>query len=130
MSRTRMYRNGILEDEGFPVAQVSDYLADPTAVVWFDLCEPTAEDLSSISEELGLHPLAVEDAVHEHQRPKLDRYDSHLFVTAYAVHLDTATGVLGTSEVAAFVTRNALVTVRKDENFDIDQVIARWDSSA
>ena len=130
MPRTRLYRNGVLESEGFPIADVSDYIEDPAATVWFDLCRPTAEDLATISEELGLHPLAVEDAIHEHQRPKLDRYDSQLFVTAYAVHLDTDTGVLGTSEVAAFVTRNALVTVRKDENFDIDQVIARWDGSA
>ena len=83
-----MYRNGILEDEGFPVDKVSDYLADPTAVVWFDMCEPTAEDLSQISEELGLHPLAVEDAVAEHQRAKLDRYQSHIFVTSYGVKLN------------------------------------------
>ncbi|WP_433190478.1 magnesium/cobalt transporter CorA [Actinoallomurus sp. CA-150999] len=130
MPRTRLYRNGVLEAEGFPIADVSDYIEDSAVTVWFDLCRPTAEDLASISEELGLHPLAVEDAIHEHQRPKLDRYDSHLFVTAYAVRLNADTGALGTSEVAAFVTRNALVTVRKDEDFDIDQVIDRWDNSA
>jgi magnesium transporter len=129
MPRTRLYRNGVLESEGFPVADVSDHLADPSATVWFDLCQPTMEDLAAISEELGLHPLAVEDAVHEHQRPKLDRYASHLFVTAYAVALDTVTGELDTCEVAAFVTANALVTVRKDERFDIDEVTARWDGS-
>src|SRR5258708_5363833 len=115
MSRTRLYRNGVLEAEGFPVAEVSDHIADESAVVWFDMCEPTAEDLAAISEELGLHPLAVEDAVHDHQRPKLDRYASHLFVTAYTVGLDTTTGQLATYEVAAFVTANALVTVRKSE---------------
>jgi magnesium transporter len=73
--------------------------------------------------------LAVEDAVHEHQRPKLDRYASHLFVTAYAVALDTTTGELDTCEVAAFVTASALVTVRKDERFAIDEVTGRWDGS-
>jgi magnesium transporter len=130
MSRTRLYRNGVLESDGFPVADVSDYIADPSATVWFDLCQPTADDLAAISEELGLHPLAVEDAVHEHQRPKLDRYASHLFVNAYAVALNTPTGELETCEVAAFVTANALVTVRKDERFDIDKVTARWDQSA
>ena len=129
MPRTRLYRNGVVEAEGFPVADVSDHLADPSATVWFDLCTPTVEDLAAISEELGLHPLAVEDAVHEHQRPKLDRYASHLFVTAYAVTLDTTTGELDTCEVAAFVTDRALVTVRKDERFDIDKVTARWDQS-
>jgi magnesium transporter len=129
MVRTRLYRNGVLEAEGFPVAEVSDHLADPSANVWFDLCQPTAEDLASISEELGLHALAVEDAVAEHQRPKLDRYATHLFVTAYGVRLDTTSGQLTTCEVDAFITERAVVTVRKDERFEIDEVVARWDGS-
>src|SRR5205823_12269318 len=104
-------------------------LADDTATVWFDLCRPAADELAAISEELGLHPLAIEDAVNEHQRPKLDRYTSHLFVTAYAVALDARSGELTKFEVDAFVTRHALVTVRKDERFDIDRVVARWDQS-
>jgi magnesium transporter len=130
MPRTRLYRNGVLEAEGFPIAEVSDHIADPSATVWFDLCRPTAEDLAAISEELDLHKLAVEDAIQEHQRPKLDRYDTHLFLTAYAVNLDAGTGELDTCEVAAFITANALVTVRKNERFDIDAVIARWDANA
>jgi magnesium transporter len=129
MSRTRAYRNGVLEAENFPVAQVSDYLADPATVVWFDLCEPTAADLESIKEELGLHELAVEDALEDHERPKLDRYKTHLFVVAYSVALDTATGELAGHEVAAFITRNALVTVRKDRGFDMDDVVRRWDNT-
>ena len=130
MPRTRLYRDGALEAEGFPISDVSTYIADPSATVWSDLCRPRADDLAAISEELGLHRLAVEDAIHEHQRPKLDRYDTHLFVTAYAVRLDRATGVLDACEVAAFITANALVTVRKDEGFDIDAVLARWDGSS
>lgn len=129
MHRTRLYRNGTLELENFPVADVSDYLADPTATVWFDLCQPTAEDLAVVTEELGLHPLAVEDAVHEHQRPKIDHYASHLFLTAYSVFFDGGGGTLRTAEVAAFITQHALVTVRKDEEFDIEQVVTRWDES-
>src|SRR5262249_1052027 len=129
MPRTRLYRNGVLEAEGFPISEVSDHIVDESATVWFDLCRPSAEELGAISEELGLHALAVEDAMVEHERPKLDRYNSHLFVTAYAVTLDTVSGQLSSYEVAAFVTRNALVTVRKDESFDIDQVVQRWDQS-
>ncbi|GAA2042941.1 magnesium transporter CorA family protein [Catenulispora yoronensis] len=129
MSRTRLYRNGVLEAENFDPARISDHLADPSSVVWFDLCEPTAEDLAAVSEELGLHPLAVEDAVHVHQRPKLDRYASHLFLTAYAVDLDEYTGQLVKHEVAAFITTGALVTVRKSEGFRIDKVLERWDAS-
>jgi magnesium transporter len=129
MARTRLYRNGVLEAEDFPVADVSDHLQDPSSVVWVDVCEPGAEDLAAIAEELQLHPLAVEDAVAEHQRPKLDRYETHLFITGYAVRLDQATGRLASAEVDAFVTRQALVTVRKAEDFPIDDVLARWDGS-
>jgi magnesium transporter len=124
-----LYRNGVLEEEGFPAAAISDHLADPSSVVWFDLCDPDAEDLAAISEELGLHPLAVEDAVQEHQRPKLDRYDTHLFLNAYSVELDQESGQLVKHEVAAFVTVRALVTVRKTEGFRIDEVVRRWDNS-
>jgi magnesium transporter len=129
MAHTRIYRNGVLDAEGFPVAAVSDYLADPAATVWLDFCSPTEAELAAISEELGLHALAVEDAVHEHQRAKLDRYDSHAFLTAYSAELDETTGLLVVSELAAFITGQALVTVRKDENFAIDEVTARWDAA-
>lgn len=129
MAHTRLYRGGKLELENFPVKDISEYIDDPEAVVWLDYCEPTREDLATISEELKLHPLAVEDAVTEHQRPKLDRYDSHLFVSAYSLHLDTVSGELQTSEIGVFVLPKALVTVRKDEGVDIAGVLERWDES-
>jgi len=129
MAHTRLYRGGELVLEDFPVKDISEHIKDPEAVVWLDYCEPTREELATISDELKLHPLAVEDAVTEHQRPKLDRYDSHLFVSAYSLHLDTASGELQTSEVGVFVLPKALVTVRKDEGVDIDGVLERWDES-
>jgi len=129
MTHIRLYRSGVLEATNFPVQDISEYIRQPGVTVWLDMCAPDADDLATISEELDLHQLAVEDAVQERQRPKLDRYDSHLFVTAYAVALDTTTGQLDTFEVAVFVTHNALVTVRKSEQFDIEGVVARWDAS-
>jgi magnesium transporter len=128
-ARTRLYRNGVLEREGFPVDAISDYLADESAVVWLDLHDPDREDLSVLSAEFGLHPLAIEDAVHEHERPKLDRYRSHLFLLAYGVHFDDQAGELFTSEMAAFVTPRALITVRKDNGLDIEAVVSHWDAS-
>jgi magnesium transporter len=130
MRHTRLYRDGVLEAKDFPAAQISDYLQQPDTVVWLDLCEPDRADLEVVSQEFGLHPLAVEDAVQRHERPKLDRYQDHYFLTAYAVGLDPATGRLTTSELAAFATPQALITVRKDPGFDIEGVVARWDGSA
>ena len=54
-------------------------------MVWVDLVEPSAEALHELAEELGLHELAVEDAIGPRQRPKVDRYATHLFLTAYHV---------------------------------------------
>src|ERR1700679_2703215 len=95
MPRTRCYRNGILDDEDFPLADVSEHLELEHAVVWVDLCAPDAADLQLVADELGLHALAVEDAMSsEHQRPKLDRYATHSFLSAYSVKLDTDKGTL------------------------------------
>ncbi|WP_410616109.1 magnesium transporter CorA family protein [Amycolatopsis sp. lyj-109] len=129
MTRTRVYRDGVLQKEDFPVDDVSEFLAEPGTAVWVDLCAPTEADLAELAGELGLHRLAVEDAVSDHQRPKLDRYEGHAFLSAYAVQFDARTGRLTTAEFGAFVTPRALVTVRKDEGFAIEPVVHRWDQS-
>jgi magnesium transporter len=116
-----------LEAEGFPVAQVSDHLGVEGVTVWLDLEGPDVKDLAVLTEEFGLHPLAVEDAVQKHERPKLDRYPDHLFLSTYAVHLDETTVELASSEIAAFITPNALITVRKDDGFSVDGLVKRWD---
>ena len=129
-ARTRAYRDGRVIAEGFPVSEISDHLdSDPDTFVWLDLHDADTSDLGVITEEFGLHPLAVEDAVNEHQRPKLDRYDDHLFLAAYAVSLDATSGQLAASEIAAFITPRALITVRKDDGFDPGTLVARWDGS-
>ncbi len=109
------------------MAEVSDYLADGRNVVWFDLCSPTVEELAVVGEELGLHELAVEDVHNDHQRPKVDIYDNHLFIAVYAAHFDGENVDL--AEVDLFVTANALVTVRQSDRFDIDEVLRRWDAA-
>jgi magnesium transporter len=129
-ARTRLYRAGRLELEGFPVAQISDHLADKAVTIWLDLRAPDRDDLAVLSDEFGLHPLAIEAAVQEHERPRLDHYRSHLFLTAYAAQLDTATGTLATSELSAFITPQALITVRKDDGLDIGSVVERWDADS
>jgi magnesium transporter len=130
MARTRLYRNGVLEKENFPISEISECVNGPGAVVWLDIC--TLDDdagLDEIEEEFGLHALAIEDASHERQRPKLDHYGTHLFLSAYAVAIDPKTMNLDSSELAMFVMPNALITVRKDRKFDMDEVVKRWDAT-
>jgi magnesium transporter len=128
-ARTRVYRDGNLLAEGFPVAEISDHLGQDDTVTWLDLHDPDQDDLSVLSDEFGLHPLAVEDAEHEQQRTKLDRYQGFLFLTAYGVNLHEETGELRTSELSAFITPRALITIRKDDGFDIGAVVSYWDGS-
>jgi magnesium transporter len=128
--RTRVYSGGRLIEQGFPVDLISDHLLDDNTTVWLDLRDPDHDDLLVLQHEFGLHPVAIEDAVVDRERPKVDRYDTHLFMTAYAASLDTATGELAMSEVAAFILPRALITIRKDDGLDIGKVVERWDSSS
>jgi len=128
MTQTRLYRDGALVEKDFPVAEISDYRAKNGCAVWADFISPTEADLASIEEELELHPLAIEDAVHDHQRPKLDQYDTHFFLAAYAVRFNEETGELTKSEIKAFVAKGALVTIH-DGTFDMSAVIERWDNN-
>jgi magnesium transporter len=126
---TRVYRKGTLDAEGFPVADVSEYLEEPDTVVWVDFCDPSKEQLRELAGELGLHELAVEDALGPHQRPKLDRYDSHLFFSCHAVRVSAEAGELDETEIDAFINTRWLITVRKDRGFAIEPVLDRWDRS-
>jgi magnesium transporter len=126
---TRVYRGGVLEAEGFAIADVSDHLADPETTVWADLSAPSKQQLHELAAELGLHELAVEDALGRHQRPKLDRYATHLFLSCHAVRLRIEEATLEESEVDAFVNRRWLITVRKGDGFPIEPVLERWDRS-
>jgi len=128
-ARTRLYRDGRLAAQGFPVERISDHLADGPATVWLDLRDPDRGDLAVLQEEFGLHPVAIEDALFDRERPKIDRYHTHLFMTAYSARLDDTTGELATSEVSAFVLPHALITIRKDDGLDIGKVVERWDGN-
>ena len=74
-------------------------------MVWVDLCVPSSEQFDDLAAELGLHELAVEDALGPHQRPKLDRYTTHLFLSSQAVRVDVDDGSLEETEVDAFVSK-------------------------
>lgn len=126
---TRLYRAGVLEAEGFPVADVSEHLEPTDSVVWVDFCRPSKDQLNELASELGLHELAVEDALGRHQRPKLDRYESHLFLSSRAIRVDAERAELLETEIDAFVNERWLITVRKDDGFSIEPVIERWNRS-
>ncbi|MEU9326029.1 magnesium and cobalt transport protein CorA [Streptomyces canus] len=86
--------------------------------VWIGLHEPSEAEFSGIAGEFGLHPLAVEDAVQAHQRPKLERYDDSLFTVFKTIHyvehdeLTANSEIVETGEVMCFTGRDFFITVR------------------
>ncbi len=127
--RSRAYRNGELIDEDFPVAAVEAHLLELDTVVWVDFCEPSIADLEAVAAAFGLHELAVEDALAPHQRPRLVRYATHLFLSCHAVQVDADQQCLDETGIDAFVNDRWLVTVRKAPTFRIESVMERWDRS-
>ena len=91
------------------------------AFAWVGLHEPDEHQMQSVAEVFGLHPLAVEDAVHAHQRPKLERYDDTLFLVLKTVNyvpheaLALAREIVETGEIMVFVGSDFVVTVRHGE---------------
>jgi magnesium transporter len=130
MTRSRVYRDGKIEAENFPPEDLAAHLDDPDTVVWLDLAQPSEQDLAELSGKLGLHALAIKDAVQKHQRPKLNHYQHHGLLITYATEATAKTGTLHAHELAIFITKRAIITVREDEGFDIDKVVELWDAQS
>ncbi len=120
---------GTLTDRDFDLELVSDFSKKKHSV-WFDLVDPTQSDIEKLAEELDLHELAVEDSIKGRQRPKLDYYESHLYITLYQAKFDREAGEVALSEISIFVTKYAVVTVRRGAGFDMAAVEKRWDDSS
>ncbi|MGX1563261.1 magnesium and cobalt transport protein CorA [Streptomyces sp. NPDC055506] len=116
-----LYEYGRRRPGRLPLDEAMDVTrTTPGGFVWIGLHAPTADQLQIVARAFGLHPLAVEDALHAHQRPKLERYDDTLFlVLRTAVYLEheeltPTTDIVGTGEIMAFVGRDFIVVVRHD----------------
>jgi magnesium transporter len=118
-----VYQNGNVRPVG-DLSAISEVLKGDGAFVWFDAVAPGARDLALIQQEFELHPLAIEDAVKGHQRPKIDRYDDGWFLVVRAV-----SGVgpdLTLHEIAIFAGPKYIVTVRREPAYPLDEVVRRW----
>jgi magnesium transporter len=103
------YQNGVkLAD--LAVEELSDYLDRNDCFVWVALRDTTDDELDQMQEEFRLHDLAVEDARHGHQRPKIEEYGDTLFVVMHLVVIDGAE--LSAGEISIFVERNFVLSIR------------------
>ncbi|MFE9353895.1 magnesium/cobalt transporter CorA [Streptomyces olivaceoviridis] len=97
---------------------LSDALAEARAAggfVWIGLHEPSEQEFDLVTQEFGLHPLAVEDALKAHQRPKLEVYDDSLFMVLKPVVYEPDSDAVSAGEVMVFIGDCFVVTVRHGE---------------
>jgi magnesium transporter len=90
--------------------EIHDYLSRPGCFVWVALKDPTPEELAGMQRQFGLHELAVEDAQHGHQRPKIEEYGDSLFAVLHTIEPDGDD--LRAGEVDIFVGKNYVLSVR------------------
>ena len=94
-----------------PVDAIDDYVSRPDCFVWVALRDATDAEIETMQHEFGLHELAVEDARHGHQRPKIEEYGDTLFAVMHSVELN-AIDELQVGEVNVFVGRNFVLSIR------------------
>ncbi len=113
---------------GHPVedlSTISELIKDPWAFLWFDVVAPQETDLELLKEEFNLHPLAIEDAVHSHQRSKIESYDDYWFLVVHGV-LENQGGI-SVHEMAIFAGPRFLITVRAEAPYPLDEIERRWE---
>ncbi len=118
-----LYRAGKrvqLEDDGADIAAAYSWAnLNEDDFVWVGLFQPTEEEMVKVADAFGLHPLAVEDAVQAHQRPKLERYGEAIFMVLKTIWYVDEHDAVETGEIAVFVGGNYVVTVRHGEGAEL-----------
>ena len=109
------YREGLRQHEGpLDLEQAASCVMDASDdFVWLGLHEPSAEELRQVQERFGLHELAVEDALHAHQRPKLEDYDESFFVVLKTTRYDDEREEVDFGEIHIFIGSGYVITVRR-----------------
>jgi magnesium transporter len=131
--RTSMVDSAIYADGmrvASPMSLAETYAAldrTPGGVAWIGLYRPSEQELMSLADEFNLHPLAIEDAIVAHQRPKLERYDTVLFVVLKAANYLDVPEEVDFGELHLFVGPNFVITVRHSESPDLSHVRQRME---
>jgi len=102
---------------------ISYHVGQPDRFIWVELKSPDRGTITRLGQELGLHALALEDAISTHQRPKLEEYDGHMFIAVRTAQLWENRLELG--ETHLFVGRNYVVAIRHDSGSGYQRVSDR-----
>jgi magnesium transporter len=125
-----LYRDGVRVSTPASLAETFRELRDETdGMAWIGLARPTEDELLSLAAEFDLHPLAVEDAMEAHQRPKLERYGETLFVVLRAARYLDAAEEVDFGELHVFVGPDFVITVRHGAAPDLSAVRRRMEDT-
>jgi len=102
---------------------ISDHVGQTDRFIWIELKSPDSQTITRLGDELGLHALALEDAISTHQRPKLEEYEGHLFIATRTVQLFESRMVMGETHV--FVGSNYVIAIRHDHGSTYTRVVDR-----
>jgi magnesium transporter len=117
-----IYRDGRRATDPRDLAEMGELCRAGGGLAWVGLYRPSEEEFAGVAAEFGLHELAVEDAVHAHQRPKLERYGDTLFCVLRPARYVDATETVEFGEVHVFAGPSFVVTVRHGEAPDVGAV--------
>ncbi|HEX5895210.1 MAG TPA: magnesium/cobalt transporter CorA [Thermoleophilaceae bacterium] len=110
-----IYEEGQRRDGRVDLEHAYDVRHEPGKFVWIGLYEPTEEEFASLRREFNLHELAVEDAIHAHQRPKLEVYEHMVFLVLKTARYVDPTEVIELGELLVFLGDDYIITVRHGE---------------
>ncbi|HYM52316.1 MAG TPA: magnesium/cobalt transporter CorA [Candidatus Dormibacteraeota bacterium] len=117
-----VYREGRRSDGDISVHDAVSACRQPDAFVWIGLYEPTEDEFDSIRREFNLHELAVEDALHAHQRPKLEVYSETVFIVLKTARYVDPDEVVSLGEILIFLGPDFIITVRHGEASELHGV--------
>ncbi|HUR22427.1 MAG TPA: magnesium/cobalt transporter CorA [Acidimicrobiales bacterium] len=117
-----VYDNGVRREGPLPIEEALEAARTPDAFVWIGLLEPSEDEFEAVIKEFDLHPLAVEDAVHAHQRPKLDNYGETLFIVLKPARYIDSEEIVTLTEIMLFLGDGFLITVRHGESQILGEV--------
>jgi magnesium transporter len=123
-----LYSDGKRESVGMAEA-IRKARSVPGSFAWLGLHEPTYDEFDDLALYFAPHPLAIEDAVNAHQRPKLDIYDECLFVVLKTLDFDDARAELVGGEIMLFTGENFMVTVQHGASKVLEPVRRRLESN-
>ncbi len=114
-----LYRDGVRQDGPRDLTGVAAAARAGDGMAWIGLDRPDDAEFAEVAREFGLHPLAVEDAVHAHQRPKLERYGDTLYCVLRPARYIDESETVEFGELHVFAGPNFVVSSRQDDARDL-----------